>query len=568
MNAELFQYCLSQPGVITIPIEALSDQGLNKQWQIELSHHPVFSQQAVELFSKAYALYWQRAKWLYKTAPQYWFPPRAQHICIVTDPDLIRPYFQPFNKNSWLLYSSDFNPETSNIEFAAYQFVHVERMWLLQQIDPVLYFNFSYFLNLNNDQVQGFTDGCQQTTRPDGDGFRTLARVMPDIRQLYHQSLKKPQTRLSNVRVMQDTGLIISAAIFPPLNQLQQTWSQTAQCTITRHQESHDVKARQAGNKLCQWLIDKQPHLLITGDIDGDPNGVLWSPDSANKSDRLKAVITQASESAELCILEDLKTIDYHSQRFLNSLRQPEQLTDPPSYMTEGGLSYIHKDYKLVAYNLSQDKNQARLWQPTPPYERFMLAARTVHEWGHLAAESGWVVVPEEFQAKRQQLEQSLAALFDQIHSRTPIKIQTQIAPEVARLQAETGSLGQTLLKRMLVRIEDYMANLVAVRFLSPDEMDTYVRNNVHCHLQNYSSEGIYMQLIRLAYEFQYLSLSRIENPLEWFYSSTWFVEYFVDNGIISKALFEQLTGVVGEICDCYSVAESKFDFGMLSSRQ
>lgn len=567
MSNTLFDYFSRSDGCFTVPIEFLSEIGIRDTFSQHLISNGICTTNNIDLFNQAYSIYFERARMLYKKCPHYWFPPRLQHICIVTDSGLVHPYFQPYNKNSWLLYSDDLEAESSSLEFVVFQFFHIERMWLIGKIDPLLYANFSYFLTLTETQVQNFIEGCQKTTRPDHTGFRALAQAIPTIRGLYHQQLNKPDTRLNNVRVMHDTGLVVPASAHQTLGQLQQVWSKTTQSVITAHQNLHSKVSVDAGKTIEHWLNTQQPKLLITGNIDGDPNGILWAPSSVSESNRLREVFSQVSESAEPCILADLKVIDDHSRRFLKSLRQPDQLSKPASYMTEGGLSYIHKNYMLVAYNLGQTRNLTRLWQPAPPYERLMLAARTVHEWGHLAAESGWVIIPQEYQQKRQALEQSLVTLFDQIHSCVPIKIQNQIAPEVTRLQAETGSLGQTLLKRMLVRIEDYMANLVASRFLNADEMDTYVRNNVHCHLQDYSSEGLYMQLIRQAYEFQYLHLSRIENPLQWFYGSTWFVEYFVDNDIISKALFEQLTEVVGAICNCYTVDESKFDFEHLSHR-
>ncbi len=567
MSDTLFEYFSNSDDCFTVPIDFLSETGISDTFAQHLIANGSCSADSVDLFNQAYSIYFERAQRLYKKCPRYWFPPRLQHICVATDSKLIHPYFQPYNKNSWLLYSDDLNPKSSSLEFIVFQFFHIERMWLIGKIDPLLYANLGYFLTLTEAQIQSFIEGCQKTTRPDSAGFQALARTMPAIRGLYHQQLNTPDTQLSNARVMHDTGLIIPLSAHQALGQLQQTWSQTTQSVIKKHQNLHSTVSINAGRTIDHWLNTQQPALVITGNVDGDPHGILWAPDSAPEPHRLRAVLNQISESAEPCILADLKVIDDHSTRFLKSLRQPDQLSKPAGYMTEGGLSYIHKDHMLVAYNLGQTRNQARLWQPTPPYERLMLAARTVHEWGHLAAESGWVIIPEEQQQKRQALEQSLVTLFDQIHADIPINVQTQIASEVTRLQAETGSLGQTLLKRMLVRIEDYMANLVAARFLSADEMDTYVRNNVHCHLQDYSSQGLYMQLIRQAYEFQYLHLSRIENPLEWFYHSTWFVEYFVDNGIISKTLFEQLTQVVGAICRCYVVDESKFDFERLSHR-
>lgn len=558
--ADLWNYCHSQPGLLLLPIEQLSPDGISQAMQAMLLDQDLLTAAQLTLFNKAYRFYWQRTRRLYQKARQYWFPPRIQHICLVTDSELIRPYFQPFNKNSWLLYLDDFDPASSSIEFAAYQFLHVERMWLLGRLDPVMYTNLSYFLTLSAEQVEDFITGCRRNTRPDSDAFQILADSMPSIRKLYHDPLKKPTVAAGNLRGMRDTGLGVSADLIPVLQQLQQSWSQTTVKVTDKFRNAHIIQSAKPGQSIMDWLQKEKPALLITG----KESKILWDPERPDEIAALRTVLNDVTQSAEPDILLDLHTIARHTCRFLDCLQQPEQLADPAAYMTEGGLSYIHNQRKLIAYNLGTGRHADRLWQPAPPYERLMLAARTVHEWGHLAAESGWVLIPEENQERRKTLENQLAELFDRLHQRAPARVQKQLAQEVARLSAETGSLGRTLLKRMLVRIEDFMANLVAARFLSADEMDTYVRNNVHCHLQDYSAEGVYMQLIRLAYEFQYLGLSRIKNPLQWFYSSTWFVEYFIDNGVISKPLFEELIKIVGEICDCYQLDESQFNFEQL----
>ncbi len=557
----MLNYCCHTDKYVLIPIEYLSAKGISSHFSGALIDDHKLSAESIELFNRAYQRYWRRSVRLYQNAPAFWFPPRAQHILIVKKPECIPPYSQPFNKNSWQLHITDLDKKTSSVEFVAYQFLHLERMWLLQQLDTVLVANLSYFLTLSDAQIEDFAFGCRHTTRPDAAAFRFLASQMPAIQKLHHTQLKKPQATVHNAKLMQATGLILPSNLHRILHDIQHTWSATATEVSIDFKQFHSKPAEQPGKKLCDWLIREQPALLITG-ADGQ---VLWDPDRPDDIQLLSLQLDSSGASAETAMLNDLSVINIQTRRFLSSLRAPEELVDPAPYITEGGLCYIHKQRKLICYNIGPGRNETRLWRPTPPYERKMLEARTVHEWGHLAAESGWVIIPADSRTLRSEQEQILAKLFDQIAAAAPANIQHRLANEVARLQAESGSLGQTLLNRMLVRIEDFMANLVAARLLHPDAMDTYVRNNVHCHLQSYSSEGVYMQLIRLAYEFQYLRLSRIEDPFRWFYNSTWFVEYFIDNKIISKSLFEQLTNIIKNICDCYQLDESKFDFPQVS---
>ena len=460
-----------------------------------------------------------------------------------------------------MLYASDFDPDTSTVEFTAYLFLHVERMMILRQINPALYSNLSYFLTLTDNQAEAFSQGCQMTDRPDADGYRVLAGALPWIRQLGHEQLRKPVLAEPGARMMPDTGLILSADSQQSLGELQKTWSASTVEVVNRHHKAHAKPSNERGKKICEWLEDTSPSLLIKG----ADNRVLWNPEAASDTGVIRAALAEVTELGELGILQDLEVVGYHSQRFLDSLRKRDELADPAPYMSAGGLSHIDGQWKLIAYDIGLGPNAGRLWESTPPYERLMLGARTIHEWGHLAAHSGWVRVPEERNTQRDELNRRLVSLFELIHKQAPEHVRRYVYPEVEQLRTQSGSLGQALMNAMLVRVEDFMSNLLAKRYLSPDEMDTYVRNNVCCHLEDYRPGAIYMQLVRQAYEFQYLHLSRIGNPMEWFMKSTWFGEHFIHKGIITESLFEALVDVVGAICDCYEVDESKFDFSALT---
>jgi hypothetical protein len=560
-SPKLNDYYFSQNGIFVIPIEHISADGLSRYFEDVLLERNAFSRAATDLFNQAFKSYWKRTQALYRQSPRYWFPPRVQHVCIVTQSDLIRPYFQPFNRNSWLLYASDFDPDTSTVEFAAYQFLHVERMMMLRQINPALYYNLGYFLMLTDHQAEAFAKGCQMTDRPDAGGFQALAGALPWIRQLGHEQLRKPVLAVPGARLMPDTGLILGADSQQSLGELQKTWSASTVEVVNRHRKAHAIPSIDRGNKICEWLQNTSPSLLIKG----ANNRVLWNPEAASDTGKVRSALAEVTELGELSILKDLQVVGYHSQRFLDSLRHRDELADPAPYMSAGGLSHIDGQWKLIAYDIGPGPNAGRVWESTPPYERLMLGARTIHEWGHLAAYSGWVRVPEERNNEREELNRRLVSLFEVIHQQASERVRDYVYREVEQLSTQSVSLGQALLNAMLVRVEDFMSNLLAQRYLSPDEMDTYVRNNVCCHLEEYRSGAIYMQLVRQAYEFQYLRLSRIENPMEWFMKSTWFGEHFIRKGIITDTLFEELVDVVGAICDCYEVDESKFNFSALT---
>ena len=557
VNSDQLEYHFSQEGMFVIPIEYLSMDGVDAAFATELEARGALDKASIQLFEDAFRLYWLWAAKLHALAPTYWSPPRVQHVCVVTAPDDVRPYYQPFNKNSWLLYDSDFHPETSSPELAAYHFLHVERMGLLQEIEPVMIANLGCFLALDETTAEGFVDGCRRTTRPDAPAFEALADALPSIRRIFHETLRPPEAELPGAMPIPNTGVIVGQEEQPVISNVHRAWSEAAIEVLRRHHAAHAQPASDGGERIAEWLASARPSLLITG----SEWRILWDPDAPDQLDNVRAALAGVTEHGASGILEDLKVVDACSRRFLSALAEPDALVDPAPYITEGGLSYIHKDRKLIAYHVGPGENEGRLWQATPPYERYMLAARTIHEWGHLAAESDWIVVPEARKAERKALRGELEALLETIHDEAPPPVQKLAAQEVEQLEEKSGSVGKALVRGMLIRIEDYQSNLLAKNFLSPDEMDTYVRNNVSAHVQEYSMEAIYGQLTRHAYEIQYLRLSRIEDPLDWFYKSTWFVERFVRGGIITRERFEELVELIGKICDCYWIDESKLDF-------
>ncbi len=541
-----FDYFVSQDGMIVIPIDYFSEQGITSDFSTFIEDSGLLGQQSIAQINQTIAAYFNRARQLSSVSRQ-WFQPRIQHLCLVTKGERIRPFFQPFHANSWLLYDSDFHPETSSVELSIFLLFQAERMFMQQQIAASLLTNLPYFLILTDTQIDNFVDGCERSDRPDADFFRSFASKLPQLRRLHHVQFNRPSVALQGYQTTQN-GLIVDADDMAMLDSLQQDWIRSAEAVMSAHRAHYTTLSPDAGRRLLTWLDDRQPDLLISGD-DGD---ILWQPGCSDHS-ALQSVLAEVSTVAEEEIKKDLQVIDYYSKKFLETLAEPDQLVDPAPYITEGGLSYIHPKLKRIAYNLGAD-NADRLWQPSPPYERWMLAARTVHEWGHLAAESGWVAVPEELSETRKNLEAALVDEFEAMVNGMSARVRHLIEPELAGLSKKADRAGEALLKAMLRRIEDFMANLVAQDILNADEMDTYVRNNVASRLLEYRPEQMLMHLIRTVYEFQYLRLSRIRDRSDWFMKSTWFQALFIDSGVLSQHQFEQLEPVVAGICDCYRI--------------
>ena len=546
MDPELHEFYFGEDGMVLIPIEHLSKDGIG-----------------IDFFNRAFSLYWERALDLHARAPQYWLPPRVQHLCIHTATEGANPYTQSFNRSSWSLEACDFRPESSSLEYAVYQFFHAERAGLMRQLLPALVANLSYFLTLTAEQRRDFCAGCRLSKRGDAGGFHALADAMAWIAKAYHEPLRQPNLHLPGYVVIPYGGIIMPAALQGELAALQEKWARAAQGVLDGYFRFHARSSPAKGRAICDWLAAKRPPLLIVA----KEGRIVWDPEAPESFADLLAQLERVTEHAEERIIKDLEVVDYHTRRFLKSLREPGGLAAPAHFMTPGGLSYIHATRKLVAYSIHDERNSLRLVEPAPAYERLMLGARTMHEWGHLSAESDWISVPEAAKAKREALRAELAALIDSLHASAPAHVRSATAVEIEQLRAtsKTGSPGRLLVKMMLVRSEDFQANLLAKRYLRTAEMETYIRNNVYSLVTESDTTGVYARMLRYAYQYQYLRLSRIDDPMDFFLKSSWFAEHYYRPGVLSEEQFRRVIDLVGGLCGCYAIDESKFDFSTLA---
>lgn len=555
--SELINYYFSQDGLFVIPVEHLSREGLTPEYRQTLLQKTVLGATWVDLFERAFKVYWARLEELFARAPAFWFPPRVQHICIVTDSKRVRPYFQPFHKSAWLLYMEDFDPRISNVEFAVFQFLQVERMSLLQQVAPVLGSNLGYWLTRTDGEIRDFCRACGRSQRPDFYAYRALAKAMPWIRGLHHDVLRPlPEMPEQSMMTVPGSGLRFPRSRQPDVDRLFQSWVRAIEGVAENYYQAHHNKCTKSVLALCEWLAEKHPRLLLMG----RGGRILWDMEKPRVMDHLRQELSGAASAAVESLHADLSVIDRHCTNFINALTHPEKLPRPqPHSADQNGLSYMHIERREVAYNIHEEGMQ-RLREPAPAYERLMLGARTIHEWGHLAVEAGWVPIKEGCEQEHQNLLGQTAMLFDEIIDRAPPALIRLCAHSIARQAAPFNSPGAAFTALSLARMEDFQANLLSQRFLSRFETETYVRNNVRTHINDYPRDAYFQRLARYVYEYQYLGFSRLEDPWGFFMKSTWFHEQYLKPGVLSEALFQQLVALVGRICATYAVDERWFN--------
>jgi hypothetical protein len=229
--------------------------------------------------------------------------------------------------------------------------------------------------------------------------------------------------------------------------------------------------------------------------------------------------------------------------------------------MDQEGLAYLHRERNTIAYPLA-GKEAHRLREPAPPFERAMLAARTIHEWGHAAVDQGWVAVPEERRAAHAAVRAELVELLDAVWRAAPAALILLTRPDVDRPPGP----GETLVRALEGRMMDFQVNLLAARYLEPLELATYVRNNVRCLAREYGPQGHYHLLARYAYEAQYLRFLGPLERLDYLAKSAWLERHFVASGVISNAQLTRLFELTARWCDGHAVDERPFRAGFRSA--
>lgn len=559
----LAEYYFSQPGLVLVPVEHLSKEGVSEEYRALFARYSTDDPAFLELLSAAVRLYWQRLTELHRLAPAHWFPPRIQHIALIAAPEQVRPYFQPIHQSTWLLYASDFDPKLANLEFACFQILQAERMGQMNQVVAATGANLSYWLLRSDEEIAQYREACATNPRPDIHGQRTLSKHLGWIRSLYHETLRPPSEALKQQQQLQllpGTGLFLSRARFADMERLVHSCSRAAHENVANFFKAQgrgagSAEARQQLDALCDGLRQTPPRMLISGQ-DGQ---LLWDFEQPAAVDGLRRLLKDCSPQVLKSLQADWQVIDQRSRQFIAALKNLDSLPQPQAhYADQNGLCYMHIRRRELTYNL-QEAGMQRLLEITPPFERLMLGARAIHEWGHLFVDSGGVPVAPDALATHAARLQRCAALYEEILAAAPTTVQRIAATSLHELRQGDEGAGEALARLTLARMEDFQANLMAQRFLPAAEMETYVRNNHRSHVHDYPREAYFQRLARYVYEYQYLRFSAMADPESYFLKTTWFSEQYLHNQVLSWERAQALIRCVSEICDCYQVDEERF---------
>ena len=543
----LASFYFDHEGWFLLPVEELSASGISDALAAELEARGLLSREASALFDAAIRTLHERLGALHRAAPDTHLPARLTNVLVVTEPLTTRPYFQPFPDASVLLYATDLDPARSSAAHAAFQLLFAERLGQLKRYGRALLAALPLLLAFDEAEAEDFARGAAASARPDARVARTIAQVTDELRRnLSTEGLSRAALPEGYARI-QGTALATERAFAPRLSKLTKDAEEEAALVATAYLDRQRSRSGSHADDVCRFLERERPRALVLNDA----GVIIWDPDRATDTDALRDAIGEIGELPSRSLMADLATVGRVTDDFLALLRDPDALVVPTQSLEEAGGVFVHHARRLIAYSLAQPGLDVRT-EAAPPVHRLLLAARTAHEWGHLAVDAGVVPIPPH---KRRQFEEAgreLRALFTRIMRTAPAATKPAIEAELEELEKE----GSRLEELPLSRIEDYRSNVLFSRVLRREELEAYVRVNIRSLLTE--DIGILRKLARYAYEAQYLWLSAMADPWRYLISTTFLLEEMVESEIVTEATLRQLVSLVGQLCQSYEVDESK----------
>jgi hypothetical protein len=549
---ELRSFYFAHPGLYVVPVEELRRDGVTPEYEAVLLEE---RGTALPLLAPAMQRYWDRLEWMWARTQRSWFPPRFQNLCLVADPILERPYWQPFAGSSWLLYESDFEPATSSVELATFLMVLAERLGIANNMKAGVLQCISWFLLRTPEELDDFREGARRCTRPDAEAYRALADALPWILEIYHVKFRPPfdldAPRLHPLRGME---MLVPVSRTADLERLVNTFETVGARVIESYRQAQaaPTKHRDPIGLLVDFLRERKPRVIV---VDRDRDEV-WDPDHPDAMARLRPALDGLTERSAESLCADLDLVDRTTQRFFAAVNDRDALPTHGEEVEQEGGAYLHASRGLMVYALAQPGLDT-LREQAPPYHRLLLAARTMHEWGHVATDAGLVAFDESQHAARTAALDEAGEIYDAIIARaTPAQIEG-LADELAR-RPGGHSLGRALAEVQLGRMGDYMANLISRALLPIEPMEAYVRANIRSLARQPTS--LVRRLARHSYEYQYLSLSRMRDPEAYFLGSTWFGESYVRSNICTLDEARRLFAAMARVCGGYRLDRARLN--------
>lgn len=535
-----------------VPIEHLAPGGMSPEFARLVRARCGWSPEVVACFDEGFVRYWERSAALAHRATT-WPPPRRRHVAVVRDALAVRPYVALLNTSAWTLYEVDLDPERSHPEFVAYLLVHGEWVALTGEVSLAAVRGATWWLERTDDECEAFAQAARRSVRPDAALWQAIAGALPWLRRLSHDTIRPPVLAVP-ARPIPGTGLRVPRPLEHEPANLAVACAQRAEAALSAYRTRWCRPDAAVVSALLEWLRSDRPPLVVT-EADGRP---VWAPDAPDRTAPLATRLATADAVAVESIHADLDVIARVSRAFFEAVVDPAGLPSPTTDLSQSGYNYLHRERRLIAYNLDEP-GMERLHGPPLPYAREMLGARTAHEWGHLADAAGWIVRTTSDDTHARWRDELAAALDDAVGA-APASLRRLAAPDVAALAPAGVTPGRALADLALKRLPDWRTNLVARAFMTPAQRETYARHNIRTLRGLYTPSQVWRMLVRYLYEYQYLlpplRLSAVRNPRDFFVHSTWFADDFFATGALTPERFDLLAASLNRLCACHRVDE------------
>jgi len=531
--AALAEFYAGDARIVLVPIEHLGPDGVTPAFAAFLGETCGWASARVDFFNRAFATYWSRSAELADRCRD-WPSPRLRNVAIAGRTDDVPLYAQILNTSTWTLFAADFDPATSDVEFAAYLLAHGDRMTVTGEVTEAALRNAAWWLTRSDTEVAAFAAAAQRSSRPDAEAYRRLATAVSWLRSAAHRSLRPPLL-VQRYGALPGCDVLIPPSDVPAANALVQDWGTVARRVVADFTARWRTPNRDALATLSDWLASEAPRVVLCS----RRRRSVWDSSEPSRVGALRAELRHVGGEIISSIHADLRVIAARSRAFHDALVYPDALAPVAAEMEQGGYVYMSRDQGGIAYDLHEPGIE-RLAMPAIPFARAMLAARTVHEWAHRAVDSGWVgfaVAPAEFARRK-------AACADRLD-------------EV--IGGRDGASGTNLIQKILPRFDDFRANLLAQRFLNRVERETYARHNLRTLRGSYDAAGRWPMFVRYLYEVQYLRFTGVADRLAFLRHSTWFEQDFVVSGHVQLDALAELDASFGELAACWAVDESRF---------
>lgn len=556
VHPDLLELALRYPQGFLIPIEHLTHRGLTAGFADALDAANRVDRRWVLTFNRAFAQYWRRAEALHANAPDTWKPPRRENLWIISDRERARPYHQPFPDASWTLDAGDFDPRCSNVEFGTYMLLHAERLTDANDVAKAVVGGMSYWATRSDAESQEFCAASETVPRLDARAFQRLAKAMPWARMLFHRRLRPaPEAMRTSLKSVPDGALLVPVTVGAELERLIVDVRQAADETTRDYRKAianADLqRGRTTPSALSRWLTETRPRLLLT---DGEQR-VVWDPEDSREVTALETALDGASAAAVDSIVADLAIISDRSTAFLRSLRYPKLLPRSCRHVESArGLS-VNPKRRLVAYSLRQPGRDP-LQEPAPAYDRLLVGARTIHEWGHLAQAAGWVGIPAALRREAAAAKTRIRAAIKAIIAAAPPRQRDAALALAASYDETPGGLAVVEIER---HMPDYLSTLLATHFLPTAELETYARAKIRTPVRTDEEHSLVTQLITHALQCQSLQFTTVDDPLRYCLDGTSLSAAILDSGVVQRTDLEELFHATGQLCACARVVDSAF---------